>query len=135
MAPTLTKGWTSVTKSVAALVTALTEESDRHPRKCNAHGQHTKRPCGRWAMKGQTVCSTHGGKSPQAMKNAKRLMEIADMRLRGLTVRAVDKLEELLDAESEPVMLGAAKDVLDRGGLKAPDRVEVAASITVKRPW
>ncbi len=31
-------------------------------------------------------------------------------------------------------MLGAAKDVLDRGGLKAADRVEVAAAITVKRP-
>ena len=33
------------------------------------------------------------------------------------------------------LVLGAAKDVLDRGGLKAADRVEVAASITVTRPW
>ena len=32
-------------------------------------------------------------------------------------------------------MLGAAKDVLDRGGLKATDRVEVETSITVTRPW
>ena len=33
------------------------------------------------------------------------------------------------------LVLGAAKDVLDRGALKAADRVEVAASITVTRPW
>ena len=33
------------------------------------------------------------------------------------------------------LVLGAAKDVLDRGGLKAADRVEVAASITVTRPF
>ena len=38
-------------------------------------------------------------------------------------------------ADSEAVVLGAARDVLDRGGLKAADRVEVAASITVRRPW
>ena len=57
------------------------------------------------------------------------------MRLRGLTTVAVDALERLLMADSEAVVLGAARDVLDRGGLKAADRVEVAASITVTRPW
>ena len=56
-------------------------------------------------------------------------------RLRGLTMPAVDALERLLRANSEAVVLGAAKDVLDRGGLKAAGRVEVAAAITVKRPW
>ena len=62
-------------------------------------------------------------------------MELADIRLRGLTPTAVDALERLLMADSEAVVLGAARDVLDRGGLKAADRVEVAASITVRRPW
>ena len=57
------------------------------------------------------------------------------MRLRGLTTVAVDALERLLMADSDAVVLGAAKDVLDRGDLKAAERVEVAATITVKRSW
>ena len=86
-------------------------------------------------MKGQTVCMVHGGKAPQALAKAQAAMELADMRLRGRTMPAVDALERLLMADSEAVVLGAAKDVLARGGLKAADRVEVAAPITVKRPW
>ena len=86
-------------------------------------------------MKAQAVCAMHGGKAPRAMAKAQAAMELADMRLRGLTTVAVDALERLLRAESEAVVLGAAKDVLDRGGLKAADRVEVAAEIAVKRPW
>ena len=77
----------------------------------------------------------HGGKAPQAMAKAQAAMELADMRLRGLTMPVVDALERLLMADSDSVVLGAAKDVLDRGGLKAADRLEVAAAITVKRPW
>ena len=51
-------------------------------------------------------------------------MEVADMRLRGLTTVAVDALERLLMANSEAVVLGAAKDVLDRarGGGGAQSR-------------
>ena len=87
-------------------------------------------------MRGQVVCAMHGGKAPQALARARGVaMELAEMRLRGLTPTAVDALEHLLMADSEAVVLGAAKDVLDRGGLKAADRVEVAASITVRRPW
>jgi hypothetical protein len=78
----------------------------------------------------------HGGKTPAALESAKKAMERADLELRGLTTKAVAVLEALLDTgESEAVVLGAAKDVLDRGGLKAKDRLEVEASITVTRPW
>ena len=42
------------------------------------------------------------------------------MRLRGLTTVAVDALERLLMADTEAVVLGAARDVLDRGGSKPP---------------
>ena len=86
-------------------------------------------------MKAQAVCAMHGGKAPRALAKAHAVMELADMRLRGLTMPAVDALERLLLADSEAVVLGAAKDVLDRGGLKATDGVEVATEITVKRPW
>jgi hypothetical protein len=77
----------------------------------------------------------HGGKTPASMAKAQEAMDRADFELRRLTPTAVQTLVKLLEADSEAVVLGAARDVLDRGGLKAPDRVEVAASITVTRPW
>ena len=69
------------------------------------------------------------------MAKAQAAMGLADMRFRGLTVPAVDALERLLMTDSEAVVLGAVKDLLDRGDLKAADRVEVATEITVTRPW
>ena len=108
---------------------------ERDPRLCTAKSSRNQRPCRRWAMKGQRTCATHGGKSPQAMAKAQMAMDAADLELRRLTPTAVKTLVKLLGAESESVVLGAARDVLDRGGLKAPDREEVAASITVTRPW
>ena len=56
-------------------------------------------------------------------------------RIRGLTLDAVEALEKLLHANSEAAVVGAAKDILDRGGLKAAHRIEVDTEITVVRPW
>ena len=86
-------------------------------------------------MKAQAVCAMHGGKAPRALAKAQAAMERVEMRLRGLTMPAVDALERLLKADSEAAILGAAKDILDRGGLKAAERVEVETAITVVRPW
>ena len=86
-------------------------------------------------MKGGLVCSTHGGKSPQAMAKAAAALEIAELRLRGLAPRAVEVLERLLTAESESVALGAANSLADRSLGRATERIQVAASIVVKRPW
>ena len=85
-------------------------------------------------MKAPRVCAFHGGKAPRALANAQAAIERADLQLRGLTVPAVDVLKRLLNADSESVILGAAKDILDRGGLKAAHRIEVATEIRVKRP-
>jgi len=48
---------------------------------------------------------------------------------------AVDVLERLLTAESESVALGAANSLVDRSVGKATERIQVAAAITVRRPW
>ena len=78
----------------------------------------------------------HGGKAPQALAKAADAIERAQMRLRGLTPLAIDTLERLVrGADSEAAVLGAAKDILDRGGLKAAHRIEVDSEITVVRPW
>ena len=106
----------------------------RDPRLCSAHNREGQ-PCRKYSMRGMTVCRNHGGASPQAMAKAAEMVELAELRLRGLAPRAVDVLERLLTAESESVALGAANSLVDRSCGKASERVEVAASITVTRPW
>ena len=86
-------------------------------------------------MKGQAICATHGGKAPQALAKAEAALELAEMRLRVLAGPAVATLERLLLADSEAVRLGADRDLADRAIGKAVERVQVAAAITVRRPW
>jgi len=106
----------------------------RHSRLCTAHNR-SGNLCRRWAMKGQRTCMMHGGKTPASLDKAKVMMELAELRVRGLSDEAVNALERLLRADSESVVLGAAKDLLDRGGLKAKDQIELDTTITVTRPW
>ena len=77
----------------------------------------------------------HGAKAPLALARAQLAIEKADLQLRGLVIPAVDALERLLRANSEAAILGAAKDILDRGGLKATHQIKVDGEITVTRPW
>ena len=107
----------------------------RDPRKCAAHTR-SGAPCEKFFMTGQSVCGTHGGRSPQAMAKAQRMVELVELRLRGLAGPAVATLEHLVShADSESVRLQAAWEVTDRALGKAVERVQVVAAITVKRPW
>ena len=116
--------------------TSAVAKKEPHPRQCTATSKRTHEQCGKYAMKGQQVCRFHGGATQRSRAKAAEMVERAELRLRGLSDKAVDRLEGLIDgADSESVVLAAAKDILDRAGLKAPDRVEVDASITVTRPW
>ena len=59
-----------------------------------------------------------------------------ELKLRGLAGPAVATLEDLVaNASSEAVRLAAARDLVDRSCGKATERIQVAASIVVKRPW
>jgi len=87
-------------------------------------------------MTGQAVCGTHGGRSPQAMAKAQRMVELAELKLRGLAPVAVAELESLVtNASSEAVRLAAARDLVDRSVGKAVERVQVAAQVVVRKPW
>ena len=115
----------------------VTETSleQRDVRLCSAHNWKGQ-PCGKFAMRGQTVCRNHGGASPQAKAKAEHMIELAELRLRNLAPRAVSELENLVtSATSEAVRLGAARDLADRSVGKAVERIHVAAAIMVKRPW
>ena len=66
-------------------------------------------------MVGQRVCMIHGGKSKQALDKAQQMVELAELKLRGLAPRAVAELEALVTgADSEQVRLQAANSLIDR---------------------
>ena len=114
----------------------MVQTSSRHPRKCTAHSTRTKELCNRWAMRGQTVCMMHGGKSKQALAKAEEMVQLAELKLRGLAPVAARELENLVtSADSEPVRLQAANSLVDRSVGRATERIQVAAVITVRRPW
>ena len=102
----------------------------------NAPPPTARQPCRKYSMRGMTVCRAQGGGSPQAKAKAAAAVELAELRLRGLAPRAVAELENLVtNASSEAVRLGAANSLVDRAVGKATERIQVAAAITVKRPW
>ena len=81
-------------------------------------------------------CRAHGGASAQAKAKAAEMVELAELRLRNLAPRAVSELESLVThASSEAVRLGAANSLVDRAVGRATEKIQVAAAITVRRPW
>ncbi len=85
-------------------------------RRCHAHKTNGEN-CPNWAIRGGTVCHVHGGRAPQ-------VKQAAQDRLRNLVDPAITRLEILINDEMSSVALAAVKDVLDRNGFKATEKVE-----------
>ena len=111
----------------------------RHERrKCSA--RTTKgNPCKRWAIRGGTVCATHGGRSPQVKRKAKERLEEERVRRKigqalaaenvpfedpleglmtevarsGMAVRAYEELVRDLEAQPVVRILDIDRDVSD----------------------
>lgn len=84
--------------------------------RCVAHKRDGNR-CLKAAIKGATVCRTHGGATRHIRNAARvRLENAADLMAKQL-------LGIALTAEGESVKLAAIRDALDRAGLKAPSEV------------
>lgn len=85
--------------------------------RCHAHKTNGE-PCPQWAMRGQKVCRTHGGASPQAQRRARmRVIELLEPAV-AVTARIMAD-NNAKDADR----LRAAESILDRGGM--PRGVEV----------
>lgn len=91
--------------------------------RCVAHKANGDR-CLKLAIKGATVCRTHGGATRHVKRAARiRLENPADLMAQQL-------LGIALTADSEQVKLAAIRDALDRGGLKAPSEVVLSQGET-----
>ena len=65
-------------------------------RRCTATNRQGAR-CGRWAIRGGTVCKAHGGGSPQVKRRAEERLQAAQERFLDLLEPAVNELARLLD--------------------------------------
>lgn len=82
--------------------------------------------CKRWSLRGSTVCYRHGGNLPSVRQHAEAVVEAARLRLIESTDDAVDWLIDLgRNSASDAVRLGAAKEVLDRAGVRGGVEVDV----------
>lgn len=87
---------------------------------CKAHRVNGQ-PCKGQAIAGATVCRMHGGSAPQVREAARlRILALVDPALATLAKSLK------LGGPSSHVALAAAKDVLDRAGLKPADLVELS---------
>src|SRR6266498_136575 len=87
--------------------------------RCVAHNK-AGQPCGAFPIHGASVCSAHGGESPQVKRRAKERMEFAaDV--------AAKQLIEFVKSKQVPyaVRLQACRDLLDRAGLSVGTDVTV----------
>ena len=56
--------------------------------------------------------------------------EVVAMQLRNLTMKALNKLDSLIDSPIDGVALQAVRDVLDRGGHKVKQEIKVDKTVT-----
>ncbi len=90
---------------------------------CKATSKQSKKRCRRQAINGGTVCSMHGGGAPQVIAKAK-------IRLAALVDPALDRLEKIIKTSKHDASgVSAAKDILDRAGLKPKDSLEVSGGL------
>ena len=84
-------------------------------RQCTARSKQSGRRCRKAPIPGGTVCRMHGGGSPLVQRTAReRLAALAE----GPAVRA---MERALKSKNHSAMVSAARDLLDRAGLREPE--------------
>jgi len=86
---------------------------------CKAKSKRSGIRCRKHAIKGGTVCATHGGSAPQVKLKARERLAI-------LVDPAIDRIKEVIEkGENIAASLRAAQDILDRTGFKATNKLEV----------
>lgn len=89
---------------------------------CSAHSTRSGEQCRKAAIRGGTVCRTHGGGAPQVREAARRrLLELVDP--------ALAVLEQAMRQQKKDTRLAvdAAKHVTNIAGIKNPEEIELSA--------
>jgi hypothetical protein len=89
-------------------------------RQCRAH-KKTGEQCKNAAILGSTVCRYHGGAAEHVKRAARARIENAT------DLVAKELISIALSGDSDATRVTAIKDLLDRGGLKAPSEVVLSA--------
>jgi hypothetical protein len=87
------------------------EQRLNHPRRCTASRQRDGKPCGRFAIRGGTVCMLHGGATRQVQRKAKERMDFAKAIMLERAVRGIAP-----DPHVSPADKRLAKAVAKRAG-------------------
>lgn len=111
-------------------------------KRCTALSRNTGERCGQWAMKGQSKCRYHGGKSPNALRKVKErqvekkiLTELERAKLTGkATQGSTDPLGELQKLTAELVHMKdqLTQRVNDLGDKLASYTAEGAETVKVE---
>jgi hypothetical protein len=92
---------------------------------CGAHRTNGE-PCRAFAMHGGRVCVAHGGAAPQ-VKLA------AEERIRSLVDPSLDRIQKAIADDDNPQLaLAAARDILDRAGYKATEKIQQDGRVTLE---
>ena len=82
--------------------------------------------CKRWSLRGAKVCIKHGGQLPDVKQHASAVVEAARLRIVGYSDEAVDVIADLMvNSAADKIRLDAAKDLLDRAGIKGSLEIDV----------
>ena len=85
--------------------------------RCTAHNRGETR-CYAYAIPGGTVCRYHGGLAPQVIAKA-------EDRIRALVDPSLNRIARTIADDQNPALaLAAARDILDRAGYKATEKIQ-----------
>lgn len=131
-------------KNARALNALTYEQRLMHPRRCSARRQRDGKPCGRFAIRGGSVCGLHGGMAPQTQRKAKERMNFAkaimlERAIRGVApdprVSPADKrLAKAVAKHAGRTIRRAAKRPAGPPKSAAPERRAEAAVAQPERP-
>jgi hypothetical protein len=95
-------------------------------------GERKGEQCDKWSMIGVTVCFQHGGQLPNVKQAAEDRKQAARLKLIDSSGDAADTIAYLMQfATQENVRLAAAKEVLDRAGIKGGADITIAHEHTL----
>lgn len=116
-------------KNIASSNALNYEQRLNHPRRCTARRQRDGEPCGRFAIRGGTVCRLHGGATKHAQRKAKERLGFAKAIMLERAVRGLTP-----DPRMSPADKRLAKAVAKQQGKPGPRRATRPAGPPASTP-